>query len=320
MTLPKLVPADRALIAAFEAQLDPAAPTAGDIPVRVIGYGEMSTVLEIGGQGDRVYKRIAGFRSASEAEAHADAIRAYCDALRDAGVDVAETQPLALHNDHGEHLLYLVQPRVPAERVGNAYCGRVGEARFAEAIEAVLRHYAAIWRRNREHPGGEALGLDGQISNWAFLDSEVDVLHPVYFDVGLPLMRRGGVEVMDVEIGLRTLPPPLAWIVRAAFLSEVLNRYYDLHEVLLDLVGNFRKEGYPDKIPAALEIVNGFLDGPAKDLGIAPLRRDAVDAYYRRDVFIWRVFLGLRRLDRLVQTRLLRRRYPFILPGRIKRW
>jgi len=317
--LPKLSDIDRGLIKAFEDQLDPANPTAGSIPARVIGYGEMSTVLEIGGQSDCVYKRMAGFHSVPEAEAHAEAIHSYCVALRDAGVDVAETQSLALCNDHGEHLLYLVQPQVPAERVGNVYCGRAEESCFVEAFELLLGHYTAIWRRNQACPRGEVLGLDGQISNWAFLPGEDDSPHPVYFDVGLPLMRRDGVEVMDVEIGLRPLPGPLAWVVRVCFVSEVLNRYYDLHEVLLDLVGNFYKEGYPEKIPKAMEMVNSFLDGPAHGLGIAPLTREAVDAYYRRDAFIWRVFLGLRRFDRAVRSRLLRRRYPYVLPGRIRR-
>ncbi len=320
MTLPRLSDIDIDLIAGFEAQLDATNPTGGAIPAQVIGYGEMSTVLEIGGQDGHVYKRMAGFHSASEAEAHAAGIHSYCAALRDAGVDVAETQSFVLDNAHGEYLLYLVQPRVPPERVGNLFCGRAADVRFTEALEAVLGHYAGIWRRNQAHPGGEVLGLDGQISNWVFLGGEEESLHPVYLDVGLPLMRRDGVETMDVELALRTLPPPLAWIVRVSFLSEVLNRYYDLREVLLDLVGNFYKEGYPDKIPEALDMVNHFLNGPARDLEIAPLSREAVDKYYRRDAFIWRVFLGLRRFDRFVRRHLLRRRYPFILPGRIRRW
>lgn len=339
MTLPPLPEIDRDLVAAFEAQLDAVNPGRGPIPARVIGYGEISTVLQIGGNAEQVYKRLAGFHSASETHAHQDAIRAYCEALRQAGLDVVETQSLALCNDHGEHVIYLVQPRAPAGTIGNAFCARADTPLFTKAIEAVLEHYARIWRRNQQQPGGETLGIDGQISNWAFLpghetsDSsdpsdpsdraflpgDETSLRPVYFDVGLPLLRREGVDLMNVEIGLRTLPAPLAWVVRRAFLSEVLNRYYDLRQVLLDLVGNFYKEGYPDKIPAALDITNRLLANKANDLGLPPLRREEVDAYYRRDAFIWRVFLGFRRLDRFVKLHLLRQRYPFILPGRIRR-
>jgi hypothetical protein len=34
---------------------------------------------------------------------------------------------------------------------------------------------------------------------------------------------------------------------------------------------------------------------------------------------LWRLFLAFRRIDRWLKTRLLRRRYGFILPGRIQR-
>ena len=51
----------------------------------------------------------------------------------------------------------------------------------------------------------------------------------------------------------------------------------------------------------------------------APLTKTEVDKYYREDKLIWVVFLGLRRLDRFFSTRLLWKRYEFILPGKIKR-
>jgi hypothetical protein len=44
-----------------------------------------------------------------------------------------------------------------------------------------------------------------------------------------------------------------------------------------------------------------------------------VTQYYRQDKLIWTLFLAFRRLDRWVTTKLFRRRYEFILPGKIKR-
>ena len=44
-----------------------------------------------------------------------------------------------------------------------------------------------------------------------------------------------------------------------------------------------------------------------------------VRAYYREDALIWRLYLSMRRLDRFIHQYILRRRYPYILPGKIKR-
>ena len=50
-----------------------------------------------------------------------------------------------------------------------------------------------------------------------------------------------------------------------------------------------------------------------------PLTTEEVAAYYREDRLIWSLFLAFRRLDRWMTIRLRRRRYEFILPGRIRR-
>jgi hypothetical protein len=34
---------------------------------------------------------------------------------------------------------------------------------------------------------------------------------------------------------------------------------------------------------------------------------------------IWRLYLSMRRFDRMIRTKILRREYPYILPGKIKR-
>ena len=67
-------------------------------------------------------------------------------------------------------------------------------------------------------------------------------------------------------------------------------------------------------MPAALAAINRRLPP-----GSAPLTLGEVNHYYREDKMLWRLFLAFRRIDRWLKTRLLRRRYEFILPGRIQR-
>jgi fumarylacetoacetate (FAA) hydrolase family protein len=59
---------DEELLGAFERQLDPRHPEAGEIPARVLGYGEISTVFEIGvgSQADIAYKRMPIFETDTE--------------------------------------------------------------------------------------------------------------------------------------------------------------------------------------------------------------------------------------------------------------
>jgi len=46
---------------------------------------------------------------------------------------------------------------------------------------------------------------------------------------------------------------------------------------------------------------------------------EEIEAYYKEDKLIWRVFLGLRRLDRWIKSKLMGQRYEFVLPGNIQR-
>ena len=73
--------------------------------------------------------------------------------------------------------------------------------------------------------------------------------------------------------------------------------------MLTDLLGNFHKEGRPDRIDVVLAHVNRWLSGPGADLGARPITRDAVDRYYRKDAQLLELFLKVRRLDRFVRTR-----------------
>jgi len=64
----------------------------------------------------------------------------------------------------------------------------------------------------------------------------------------------------------------------------------------------------------AVTIINRRLGTDQK-----PLTVDEVDKYYREDKVIWSVYLSFRRIDRWLTTQIFRRRYEYILPGKIKR-
>jgi len=193
-----------------------------------------------------------------------------------------------------------------------------------ELVLAVLRETSKVFDFNKENRGELEIGFDGQISNWAIVNCDLeaprvdDAVELVYCDTGSPLLRRDRKEQLDPELFLRSAPRYLVWILRLLFLNEVLTRYYDVRKVTMDTVGNFFKEQHPDVVPDLVDTVNEFFAPAIQDGSFRPITVDEIRRYYRDDARIWRSYLTVRKIDRLVH-KLLRKDYPYILPGKIRR-
>ncbi|MCP4760446.1 MAG: hypothetical protein GY870_01610, partial [archaeon] len=114
-------------------------------------------------------------------------------------------------------------------------------------------------------------------------------------------------------------PSFLRWLVKWLFLEEVVDRYYEWRLVTIDLLANFYKEQMPEVIPALIETVNEFFSDEAKEFNIELLSLEELSTYYKHDKMIWVLFQNFRRFDRFLQTKILRQKYDFYLPGKIKR-
>jgi hypothetical protein len=188
----------------------------------------------------------------------------------------------------------------------------------------VLQELYKIWAFNQRQDIYR-LGIDGQMSNWAIMDFDPEALNVcestplLYLDTSTPFIRIHGVEQLDSELFLRAAPSFLAWILRLFFLQDVMDRYYDFHSVIVDVLANFYKEQRPELIPEMVPAANRFISENAASLEIEPVDEKEVSGYYREDAIIWSLYLSMRRLDRVIHNNILRREYPYILPGKIKR-
>ncbi len=290
----------------FERGLRPHAPEKSAIPGKILGYGEISAVLQIGDDQTTVYKRLPLFRDEAAARRYQSRYAEYCAHLQRAGLRLPADGSAVVSNPHGTVVLYIAQQRLPREHLAHVQLARLTASETGVLFEAIVRNIEKIWQFNREHTPVLHLSLDGQLSNWARAENEL-----CYLDTGTPMFRKNGVEQLDPELFLRSVPPLLRGLIRTLFLEEVMNRYYDPRQVYCDLAGNLIKEGRADLIPPLLEIVNPRLPD-------APLSEKEVQRYYREDRIIWETFLRLRRLDRWLHRRL-GRRYEFVLPGKIRR-
>lgn len=315
------------LIRQFEQGLDPRHPDRSAIPARVLGYGEISTVLEIGTGPDRdlAYKRLPMFRSEAEAASYEGLYGEYCRVLeQEAGLRLVPGTLVRIPDPaRGRVVVYIVQEKVPAESIGNQVVRRSSPAEIARLVRAVLGTLARVFAWNAAHRGRLEVGVDGQISNWAVLNAPAAAADPrlglelAYFDTSTPLMQKQGREQLDPLLFLRSAPSFLVWVIRALFLQDVMTRYYDFRRVTVDLIANFYKEGRPEVIPDLVAMANEVLAGAPAAAG-KPITPSEVASYYREDAFIWRFYLAARKIDRELH-RLTGRLYPYILPETIQR-
>jgi hypothetical protein len=311
---------DKKRLLEFEDQLNPADPESGRIPVKILGYGEVTATFQIGDISDIAFKRMPPFPNERASVEYCNAVDECSQILAYTGIKVVDYDFTRITNSAGEHMVYIIQPRFDAETIGHKRLRNCTRAEFEIMLVKILENMAKLWRKNQKDGPGEMLGLDSQISNWVFSEDALKGdQQPAYFDLSTPLYRRNGKEMLDVEVFLKSIPSFLVWVVRRYVIQGVLDRYYDMRAVAIDLIANLYKEGHPQRIPVAIETANRFFKQDAPDLEIAPLTQKEIDNYYQGDKFIWAFLLACRRLDRFIKTRLLKKKYNFILPGPVKR-
>lgn len=311
------------VLAALEERLDPARPEA-EGEVSVLAYGEVSVALRVTSLPGLVCKRMSGFRDEAAVERYRLLVAEYLDALTTAGVRPVGTSVVVLRPRDRAPVAYLLQRELPAESLGHRLLADATDDRLAGAVDRVLDLLLRVHRASSTAPGGLELAVDGQLSNWSFPPGggdPADLADPVLVDVGTPFMRRDGRHLFDTEVFLSAVPPVLrAYYRRKRAVEDYLDDYFVPRLVAVDLLGNFHKEGHPERIPLALGRVNAWLSAHAGEVGAAdPVTLDEIDGYYRHDAQQLALFLRLRRLDRFVRTSVLRGRYDFVLPGPVRR-
>ena len=304
---------DVELLKRFEQGLNPQRIDLSQIPAQLLGYGEISAIFRIQGDDRTAFKRMPLFPDRDRAERYVDLYREYCRQLAAAGLSLPGTGTAIVQAPGRPVVVYIAQERLPAECFGHQLLRVLDDSACYGLVAQVAVEIAKLWRYNDAVAPEVELALDGQISNWVRRGQGGDG-GLCYVDTSTPLLRLNGVEQLDPEPLLKSAPAYLRWVLRWLFVDDVMRRYYDHRRVLIDIAANFYKEQRPELIPKTVAIFNEQLLG-----GQPALTAQEVERYYREDKMIWRLFLAFRRVDRFLTTKLFRKRYEFILPGRIER-
>lgn len=297
------------IIKKFEVGLNPNQLELSAVGADVLGYGEISTVFKIHGLEDVACKRMPLFESQLDAEAYNQNYHAYCGYLEECGLTLVKSHTEIFELPGKPITLYIIQEKLPSEAFAHQLLHSLPDPDVKEIIGSIIQEIHKVWDFNTQNKPGLEIALDGQLSNWVRLGNRF-----AYIDTSTPLFKIHGKEQLDPELFLKTAPSFLRWVIRLLFLQDVMDRYYDLRSVLMDLAANLYKEQREDLIPAVLEMINAQFGNENK-----PIEEKEVEKYYKEDKLIWTLFLTFRRIDRWIQTNILRQTYETILPGKIKR-
>ena len=303
---------DQDLLREFESGLNPQDLGNSPVPAEILGYGEISTVFKIGDNEDIAYKRMPLFRDVPSAEKYAQQVDEYCGLLSEYGLKLPESGAGIVSVPGRPVVLYIGQKILPPERFAHKLIHVSNAPEIKRMIEGILSQMDIVWNFNRQKKPLFELALDGQLSNWVVAGGETGEIF--FVDTSTPLFRKNGIEQLDPELLLQSAPGFIRWLLRLFFLEDVMNRYYDRRQVCIDLAANLFKEQKPAVVPVAVEIMNNMFFGKEK-----PLEAGEVEKYYSSDRKIWALFLAFRRIDMVIKTKILAKRYEFILPGKIKR-
>jgi hypothetical protein len=317
---------DKALLGEFERTIDTAHPEQNKIPIKVLGYGEISIVFEITGDKYPIaYKRLPIFEDEAQVTRHVNAYKEYTRLLRDEiSIDVPWSDAAWFPSADGRLVvLYCAQAKLDPSSIGNSVIHAVDESSLKALVWGVMRELKKVWAYNKRQSKIQ-VGIDGQVSNWSVpdLNSASPVVDPgkplSYIDTSTPMYRVDGNEAMEATLLLKSAPGFIRGLL-TGMAKEVVDRYYDFRLVANDFIANFYKEQMPSSVPVVLEKINEFFATEASEFGIKPFTVDEIKQYYAHDKKIWVLFQNMRRFDRFVKVKLLRKPYDFYLPEKIKR-
>jgi hypothetical protein len=313
------------LLKKLEKSINTVNPEKGKVPIRILGFGEISLVFELLEDPNHLaYKRIPIFDNELQVKRHIWAYNHYNKILANAGLLLPDYD-IAWFRDHRNKIqFYCVQEQVAAESVGNKVIHKIPIEEIHLLVLLILREMKKVWTYSRKHKNID-VGLDGQISNFAVIGYNSNNHHItpdtklIYLDTSTPMFRIKGKEAMEAVLFLKSAPSFIRWLLKALFLEETVGRYYDWRKVAIDLIANFFKEQRPELIPGLIRLVNRFLAEEATEFQIMPITVEEVQKYYDSDKNIWVIFQSVRRFDRTLKTKIFKKTYDFYLPEKIKR-
>jgi len=301
--------------------------------VNILGVGEITTTIEVLGGRDRglydaesgrrfhyAVKKLPAFPSIDSAKRYGKLFDEYQRILRDdIGLKLPPWGWWAKETGAGRTVVYSYQERLPQHSNAALAVKRLNRDSCVKLFLLILAEIKKVCDFSRSSDGIQ-IGFDGRLPNW--LIDGYDPARPVirgdekllYIDTSTPMIRKGGPDLLDMSIFLKTVPALIRPIVRLTLMKEVLDRYYRPRDVVTDLIASFYLYERPDMAPALVEEANAFFKEEMSEYELKPFTEEEMQKYHRNDTMIWVFFRTVKRFDRFIQEKILRRPYEQRLP------
>jgi len=314
------------LLRDLENTIDTIHPERGKIPIKILGFGEISVVIEFVNDPENIaYKRLPIFDNEKQVRRYIKAYNEYNKILKEyIGLNIPDYGAFWLKNPEDRIVMYCAQKKVSTDSIGNKIIHELDDHDVKKLVLFIMRELKKVWLFNKKSKNIK-VGFDGQISNFALIGyNSTNPKVPedpkfLYLDTSTPMYRKNGAEAMEWELLFKSAPSFLRFILKTLFMQDLVDRYYDWRQVTIDLIANFFKEQKPELIPEIIRVVNDFFNREAKEFNLEPITLKEVQSYYNFDKFIWELLLKVRKFDRFLKTKLFRKKYDFYLPEKIKR-
>jgi hypothetical protein len=281
---------------ALEGEVSTALATRDANRLPLLGHGEISLVLGWPPAEPRVAcKRLPPFRDIAAFEHYAAIVRRYIDELRAGGVLVVETELHRLVRPDGRVVGFHVQPVLPGHALGTEILRRVDPSHGHPVVGAVTDAVLGA-----THP---RLGVDAQLSNWAWLDGrawQLDLTTPFLLD-------QRGRPAFDLTPFLAVLPAPVRPLVRRQMVT-LIHRWTTARGALLDMTASLLKERLDPWVDPVLTEVNARVT--------PPISAGEATRVYHSDRRLWPLLFRLERANRWWQNHVRRRPFEFLVPER----
>ncbi|UCC19968.1 MAG: hypothetical protein JSV62_01425, partial [Promethearchaeota archaeon] len=141
------------LLKEFERTINTVNPEEGIIPIKILGYGEISLVFELSGDPQHLaYKRIPIFDNENQVKRHIWAFNEYNRILmKEIGLNLPQYDTAWFKDENDKIQFYCIQEKIDPESVGNKIIHKISNKEVETLVLLAMREMHKVWNYSKKN-------------------------------------------------------------------------------------------------------------------------------------------------------------------------